>query len=61
MATGLNLPLTSMFQSLFCRGGPVCKQSLSDGAPSKALVEASYTIRSFVDSAVARTTGLCGM
>lgn len=27
----------------------------------KALAEASYTIRSFVDSAVALMTGLCGM
>ena len=54
MATGLNLPLTNTFQSLFYRGGPAFKQSLSDGAPSKALAEASYTTRNFFDSAVAR-------
>ena len=58
MVTGLNLPLTNTFQSLFCSGGPVSKQSLNDGAPLMALVEASYTTRSFVDSMVARTTGL---
>lgn len=61
MVTGLNLPLTSTFQSLFCSGGPVSKQSLNDGAPLMALVEASYTTRSFVDSVVARTTGLSGI
>ena len=37
------------------------KQSLNDGAPLMALIEASYTTRSFVDSVVARTTGLSGI
>ena len=57
----LTRSLAEMLQSLFCRSGPVCRQSFSDGATLKALAKASYTIRSFVDSAVALTTGLCGM
>lgn len=61
MAMGLKRPLTSTLQSLFCRGRPVCKQSFSDGAPLKARADASYTIRSFVDSAVVLRAGLCGM
>ena len=39
----------------------VFKQPLSDGAPSKAHAEVSYTTGNFVNSSVPCTAGLCAM
>ena len=59
-ATGFRRFLTNTSHKRFCRGGPVSKQSFSDGLLSLGLTDASNTIRVLVDSADSLITGLCG-
>ena len=52
--------LTKKSSISFCSGGPVSKQPFNDGWFSLGRLDASYTIQSFVLSAVSLITGLQG-